>query len=332
MTGRRLHVPRLARTPAGMVGLAILTFVFAVALIGPFIAPHGIGVSIGGPAQAPSGAAPLGTDFLGRDVLSRLLNGGRSVIWIGAAATLCSYLVGLTVGLVAGYSRSLIDPLLMRAVDVLLAFPGLLILLLLVGGLGQHIGVLILGVALVQLPGISRIMRTATLEMSTRGFVEAAEARGERMPAVLVREILPNIAPVILADFGIRFGYSIILVASVNYLGLGLAPPAADWGLMISENQQFIALNLWGVLAPAIMLGLLPIGVNLVADAYVRMLGRSALPARGRLRSEPCAGLSGRSPQRARPSPLPTCQRMSRGWSSAHDPSSACRRGARPAR
>ena len=222
-------------------------------------------------------AAPLGTDFLGRDVLSRLLNGGRSVILIAGVATLLAYLIGLAIGLVAGYIRSIADPLLMRGVDVLLAFPALLMLLLLVGGLGPHVGVLIVGVALVQLPGIARIVRTATLEMSTRGFVEAAEARGESTPSLLTREILPNIAPIILADFGIRFGYSIILIASVNYLGLGLAPPAADWGLMMSENQQFIAVNVWAVLAPAIMLALLTIGVNLVADAYVRTLGRSTI-------------------------------------------------------
>jgi ABC-type dipeptide/oligopeptide/nickel transport system permease subunit len=199
------------------------------------------------------------------------------VIWIGGLATLLSYLVGLGIGLVAGYSKSVIDPLLMRAVDVLLAFPALLVLLLLVGGLGPYVGVLIVGVALVQLPGIARIVRTATLETSTRGFVEAAEARGEPTLSLLVREILPNIAPVILADFGIRFGYSIILIASVNYLGLGLAPPAADWGLMISENQQFISINVWAVLAPAIMLALLTIGVNLVADTYVRTLGSSTI-------------------------------------------------------
>jgi ABC-type dipeptide/oligopeptide/nickel transport system permease subunit len=275
-------VPRVLRTPSGAVGFIVLVFVVGVAVLGPLIAPHDIATPIGGPGQPPSSGAPLGTDYIGRDVLSRLLNGGRSVIWIGGVATLLSYLVGMGVGLVAGYSRSVIDPLLMRAVDVLLAFPALLVLLLLVGGLGPHIGVLIVGVALVQLPGIARIVRTATLETSTRGFVEAAEARGEPTLSLLVREILPNIAPVILADFGIRFGYSIILIASVNYLGLGLAPPAADWGLMISENQQFISLNLWAVLAPAIMLALLTIGVNLLADTYVRTLGSSAIGVRPR--------------------------------------------------
>jgi peptide/nickel transport system permease protein len=276
MTRFGARMSRILRTPSGAIGCLVLVFVVGVALVGPLIAPHDIATPIGGPGQPPGSGAPLGTDYIGRDVLSRLLNGGRSVIWIGGVATLLSYFVGLGIGLVAGYSKSLIDPLLMRAVDVLLAFPALLVLLLLVGGLGPHVGVLIVGVALVQLPGIARIVRTATLEMSTRGFVEAAEARGERMLSLLTREILPNIAPVILADFGIRFGYSIILIASVNYLGLGLAPPAADWGLMISENQQFIALNVWAVLAPAIMLALLTIGVNLVADTYVRTLGISS--------------------------------------------------------
>lgn len=274
-----LRMPRFARSKSGATGLILLVFVIGVALVGPAFAPHAIGSVVGGPGQTPSAATPLGTDYLGRDVLSRLLNGGRSVVWMGTTATVLAYLFGLTIGLIAGYSRSLIDPLLMRGVDALLAIPGLLLMLLLVSGLGSSASVLVLGVALVQLPGIARVVRTATLETATRSYVEAAQLQGERTSAVLAREILPNILPVILADFGIRFGLSIILIASVNYLGLGLQPPAADWGLMMSENQQFISLNVWAVFAPAIMLALLTVGVNMVADAYVRTLGRSELPA-----------------------------------------------------
>src|ERR1700729_749454 len=114
------HLPPALRTRSGAAGFAILVFVVGVALLGPVFAPHGIAVPIGAPGQTPSSAAPLGTDYLGRDVLSRLLNGGRSVIWIGGVATLLSYLVGLAIGLVAGYSRSVVDPILMRGVDVLL--------------------------------------------------------------------------------------------------------------------------------------------------------------------------------------------------------------------
>lgn len=275
-----LRLRRMAQTPSGAAGLVLLALILLIALCGPLIAPHGVGTPIGAPGSPPSSAALLGTDFLGRDVLSRVLYGGRSVIWIAGSATLLGYLAGGAIGLVSGYSRSLIDPFLMRGVDVLLGLPGLLILLLLVSGLGTHVVVLILGVALVQLPGIARVIRTATLETSTKGYVEAAVARGERVQWVLLRDILPNITPVVLADFGVRFSQSIILVASVNYLGLGLQPPAADWGLMISENIEFISLNIWAVLAPAIMLALLTIAVNLVADAYARDLGRSVIVRR----------------------------------------------------
>jgi peptide/nickel transport system permease protein len=278
----RLRAPRLTTTISGKIGLSMLAFVLGVAVLGPLFAPHSLATPIGAPGTPPSPSAPLGTDYLGRDVLSRVLHGGLSVIWIGTAATLLSYAAGVPTGLIAGYRRSLIDPLLMRGVDVLLAFPALLILLLLVAGLGPHVSVLIIGVAIVQLPPIARIIRTATLEVSTRGYVEAAQARGESTRAVLLREILPNVTPVVLADFGIRFGYSIILIASVNYLGLGLAPPAADWGLMTAENQQYISLNIWAVLAPAIMLGMLTICVNLLADAYVQTAGRSTFPVRPR--------------------------------------------------
>jgi peptide/nickel transport system permease protein len=279
-----LRVPRLFQTNSGKLGFSLLVLVVGLSVLGPSFAPHGLAVPIGPPGSPPSGSALLGTDYLGRDVFSRVLDGGISVIWIASAATLLSYAAGIPVGLVAGYRRSLIDPLLMRGVDVLLAFPGLLILLLLVAALGPHVSVLIAGVAIVQLPPIARIVRTATLEVSTRGYVEAAQARGEKTRAILRREILPNAAPVVLADVGIRFGYSIILIASVNYLGLGLAPPAADWGLMIAENQEYIALNVWAVLAPAIMLGLLTICVNLLADAYVHTLGQStpSVGSRGR--------------------------------------------------
>ena len=278
----RLRAPRLASTASGKIGLGMLVFVLAVAILGPSFAPHGLATPIGAPGTPPSASALLGTDYLGRDVLSRVLDGGISVIWIGTAATVLSYALGIPTGMIAGYRRSLIDPFLMRGVDVLLAFPALLVLLLLVAGLGPHVSVLIIGVAIVQLPPIARIVRTATLEVSTRGYVEAAQARGERTASVLFREILPNVAPVVLADIGIRFGYSIILIASVNYLGLGLAPPAADWGLMTAENQQYITLNVWAVLAPAIMLAMLTICVNLLADAYVQTLSGSTLPVRRR--------------------------------------------------
>jgi len=269
---------RFARSFSGALGLTIVFVVVFVALFGNYFAPHDPTAPVGVPLAGPSGDAWLGTDVLGRDVFSRLLYGGRSVIGLALVATLLAYVIGLTIGLIAGYTRSKADPILMRTVDVMLAFPPLLFLLVLITGAGTGTAVLIIGVAAIQAPGISRIVRTATLEISVRGYVEAAVARGERSIAVVVREVLPNILAPVLVDAGLRFTYSILIIASVNYLGLGLQPPASDWALLISENREYIALNVWAVLAPAAMIALLTIGVNLMGDAIARSLGRSYVP------------------------------------------------------
>jgi peptide/nickel transport system permease protein len=266
---------RFLRSGTGAVGAALLIAVLVVALLGPFLSPHAPDKPIGVPLEGPTADAPFGTDFLGRDVLSRVLWGGRSVLALAGLATLLAYVGGAAIGLVAGYSRSILDPLLMRTADVMLSFPALLFLLVLVTGAGTSKAVLVAGVALVQLPLVARIVRTATLEQSVRGFVEAAVARGERTSAVLRREILPNIVAPIMADAGLRFTYSIILVASVNFLGLGLQPPAADWALIISENRNGLTLNPYVILIPAALIAVLTIGANLVGDAIARTLGIS---------------------------------------------------------
>lgn len=260
----------------GVAGPVIVIAVVGIAVFGPLLAPYSPTASIGIPGDGPSGQALLGLDQVGRDVLSRTLHGGRTALGLGALTTVLAYLAATAIGLTAGFARSWLDPLLMRAVDVLVVFPPLIVLLVLVTGLGSGVPVLVLGVAIVLVPGMSRIVRTATLEVVQRGYVEAAVARGERPWTIVRREVLPNIVEAMLATLGLRFAYAIILIASVNFLGLGLRPPTPDWGLMASENRQVIDLNPYAVLAPGLMLGLLTIGVTLVADAYARGLGRSA--------------------------------------------------------
>jgi len=273
---RRALLPREVTADwGGRIGSILLVLIVLLAIFGPLFAPQSTVIPIGIPGAGPSASAPLGLDFLGRDVLSRVMSGGRSTLLLAGAATALTYLVGTTVGLIAGYARSIADPLLMRSVDVFLSFPALLVMLLFVTAFGSGSGVLIGAAAIVLFPGVARIVRTATLEVSTRGFVEAAVARGERTANVLRREILPNIAPSLVADLGIRFSWSIILIASVNYLGLGLRPPTPDWGVMVSENREIISSNPLAVLAPAAILALLIIAVNLVGDAYIRQGGRS---------------------------------------------------------
>jgi ABC-type dipeptide/oligopeptide/nickel transport system permease subunit len=218
----------------------------------------------------------LGTDFLGRDVLSRLLHGGRTVVALAGLATLLAYAGGTLIGLIAGFTRSIADPLLMRAMDVLLAFPPILFLLVLATGAGATPAAVVIGIAIIQMPGIARVIRAATLETSVRGYVEAAVARGEPTWRILRREILPNIVSTIVADGGPRFTVSILLVAGLNFLGLGIRPPSADWAVMISENRTGLTVNPWAVVAPALLIGVLTVSVNLVADSIARTRGISA--------------------------------------------------------
>ena len=274
---RRRSRRRIAilRTTRGVIGLSMLTLVVAVALIGPLVAPHPLDAPVGVPGAGSGGGALFGTDFLGRDVLSRVLHGGFPVLWTSVAAVGLAYLVGLGIGMVAGLSRSWVDPVLMRGVDLFIVFPPLLLLLVLIAGAGSSTLVLIIGILLVLFPGVARIVRTATLEVSTTSFIEAAVTRGESTFAIMRREVLPNIMPAVVADAGLRFLGAIFLTASLNFLGVGSQPPAANWGLMIAENRQVLASNVWAVLLPALMLGVLTVSVNLIGDAYTHTLDRS---------------------------------------------------------
>ncbi len=271
---------RLLHTPGGFVGGLLLIFVLVVAFVGPLAPPHLPNEIVGVPSGPSTPSYPFGTDFLGRDVLSRVVAGGRTVVLIGFVASVIAYVIGGSIGIYFGLGGGLADFVGMRVVDILLTVPGILLLLLLASSLGRHTWVLVLGVVIVLFPPISRVVRTATLGVSRRGYVEAAIARGDSVFTVCRRDILPNILPNVLADFGVRFSVSILLVAGLNFLGLGLTPPTADWGLMTSENQSTISVNPWAVIAPAAMLAILSVSVNLLSDAYLRTLGSSEAPPR----------------------------------------------------
>jgi peptide/nickel transport system permease protein len=255
------------------VSLVVVVVILVIALFGPLMAPHSPDAIVGIPYTDPGGGHPLGTDFLGRDVLSRILWGGRDIVLVAGVATAIGYVIGATIGLIAGQSRSITDPALMRAMDVLLAFPPILFLLVLATGAGPSTIVLIAGIAIIHVPSIARVIRAATMEVSVRGYVEAATARGESTRYVLFREILPNIRATIAADAGPRLTLSILLIAAVNFLGLGPRPPAADWALMISENRVGLTLQPWAVIVPAALIAILTIAVNSLADQIARSRG-----------------------------------------------------------
>ena len=245
--------PRRRLSVEMAVGLGLCGAVLLIAYFGPFFAPYGPSKIVGAPYADAGSVGVFGTDFLGRDVLSRTLAGGRSLITLALLATALGYLAGATTGLVAGYYRSRVDNLLMRGVDVLLGFPPLLFLLVVATGVGASKPGLVLAVAVIQLPSIARIVRGATLEQVGRPFVEAAMARGETTASILRREILPNIMRPLLADAGLRLTWScFLLVAAVSFLGTGDQPPAANWALMIAENCPGLTFQPWpGDLQPS---------------------------------------------------------------------------------
>jgi len=255
--------------------MTLLIAVLVIALFGPFLTPNDPAAIVGAPGTGPGAGHALGLDYLGRDVLTRVLWGGRSVIWLSLAATALCFAIGLAIGLTAGYAGGIIDPVLMRTVDVVLCFPPLLFFLLVATSVGTSQLTLIVGVAIVLSPGMARIVYSATKETATRGYVEAAVMRGESTPSILRREILPNILPPVIANLGLLVTFSILLIAAVNFLGIGIQPPAANWALMISENRPIVSINVWATLAPAAMLAALTIGVNLVGDAFSHTLGRT---------------------------------------------------------
>lgn len=255
------------------IGIALGAFVALVALLGPLFAPHHADEIVGIPLDGSSGL--LGTDYLGRDVLSRMLDGGRTVVGFCLAATAVAYVIGLTLGMLAGYLQGRTDTVIMRGVDVMISVPPLLFLLVVLTGTSVRVPAMILTTGLVLAPGLARIVRAAVLTVRHRGYVEAAVVRGESTAGILRREILPNIAGVLYADIGLRITYAVLLIASVNFLGLGLSPPAADWGLMISENRGAITLQPATVLGPALLLAMLTISANLIADGLARRQGIS---------------------------------------------------------
>lgn len=196
------------------------------------------------------------------------------MVTLALAATGLAYIFGASIGLVAGYVGAWIDPILMRLMDVILAFPPLLFFLIIATSVGSSRLTLIMGVALVQIPGVARIVYSATREVSVRAYVEAAVARGEGNLAIIRREIVPNILPPVMANMALSLTLSVLLIAAVNFLGVGLQPPAANWALMVSENRSVLALNPWATVVPAVLIACLTIGVNLLGDAITHAAGR----------------------------------------------------------
>jgi ABC-type dipeptide/oligopeptide/nickel transport system permease subunit len=264
---RRRRLGLIAVTTPG--ALALL-----VALLGPFVAPHGESAIIGPPLVGSRTGLPLGTDYLGHDVLSRVLHGGRTLVLLPLLATLTVSGLGMLLGTLSGYIQGRFDRGVVAVLDILLALPWLLVLVVIVSGWGGGPVVLVLAVVLTGSPFVARIARAATLQVVHSDYVEQAHALGEPLRSILAHEILPNVAAPLLADAGLRLVASLYLVATASFLGFGPQPPAADWGLMISENVDGMALTPWGVILPAILIGAMAVSANLMVDLVANRLAR----------------------------------------------------------
>jgi peptide/nickel transport system permease protein len=270
---RREFLNALLRSKTFIVGAAILIFWILDAIFWRVITPHDPqAISTSGGLKAPSSAHWFGTDNLGRDVFARVLAGAETVLVIAPAATALGILGGTAVGLVTGFYRGWVDDIASRIVDAFLAFPLIVMAVLVLASLGRTTQNVILVIGIIFTPLIARTVRSAVLVEREREYVAAARLRGERGIRIMVWEILPNITGPILVETTVRLGYAIFTAASISFLGLGLQPPSPDWGLTIANGQAYLQVAWWMVLYPAGALATLVVGVNLVADGLKRVV------------------------------------------------------------
>ncbi|MDX1662860.1 MAG: ABC transporter permease [Candidatus Promineifilaceae bacterium] len=259
--------------PASAGGTILVVLFLLLAILGSWLAPYGENEQIFADArQPPSLEHPFGTDRLGRDVFSRVLLGAQDIFLLAGLGTLLSVISGTFFGLVAGYAGGWTDELIMRFFDSLLAIPALLLALLLLGTVGPSRNSIFIVIVVVYTPIIARVVRSVVLGVKSQGFVEAARTQGEPLPSILLFEILPSVLPALAVEAALRFSYAIFLVASLGFLGVGVQPPNADWGLMVNEARHNVSQTPWALYFPAAAIALLVIGVNLMADGLKRVL------------------------------------------------------------
>jgi peptide/nickel transport system permease protein len=261
---------RAARSRRGAIGLTIAVAVVLLAAFGPFLAPHSPTAPVTQTLASPSGAAPLGGDDLGRDVLSRVLAGGWVLLGIAAVATALGVASGLALGLAAAYHGRWIDGIIMRTADVFLAFPQIVFALLLVSVVGPKLWLIVVAVALSHTPQVARVIRAVALDVCERDYVKAVELMDTPGRKVMFSEILPSLLSVVMVEVGLRFTWSILIIAGLSFLGFGIQPPDANWGLMINENRIGLVVNPWAVIAPAALIAVLTVGLNTFTDAIAR--------------------------------------------------------------
>ena len=267
-SGVLLNAVKLGRT---RVGLVLLIVIAGIAVLGPFFAPHGPQEYLGLlPNKGPAPGALFGTDHIGQDVRSRFLDGGREILLLASAATLLGLAIGIAIGLFAAYTKGAVDDVLMRGMDVILAFPAIMLALVAIATLGPSFGLVVLAVGLTNVPRVARVTRAAAQPIVERDFIGAAEAIGVPRFKILFGEILPNVLSPLMVEGSLRLTYSIGLIAGLAFLGFTPNPNGADWGVMIQENYIALSVQPWGVVLPVVAIALLTMATGMIGDGIAR--------------------------------------------------------------
>ncbi len=251
---------------SAFLGLVVIVVFIGIAIFAPWIAPYQEAETIGSTWDSPSAAALLGTDQIGRDMLTRLMYGARMTLGLAVAITVLSFVIGILTGLVSAVAGGYVDMLFTRLVDVMMSIPGLIFALIILGVFGSSLFTLVITVAVIDSLRVFRLSRSLGQNLTVLEFVEAAKLRGEGLWWVVTREILPNAWAPLVSEFGLRFCFNFLFIAALSFLGLGIQPPNADWGSMVKENSLAISLGGYAPLYPAGAIALLTVAVNRVVD------------------------------------------------------------------
>jgi peptide/nickel transport system permease protein len=251
---------------AAMIGLFFTAMYFFCAIFAAWVAPYGMAEVVGDSWEEWTWLHPLGTDSIGRDLLSRMIWGGQTTIFVAAAATIVSFTLGSVLGFIAAVSGGWVDQLLSRFVDLIMAIPSLISALVVLSVLPVTMPVLILVMGLLDSTRVFRLARAVAVDITVMDYVEAARLRGERLGWIIFREILPNALSPLVAEMGLRFIFAVLFISTLSFLGLGVQPPMADWGGIVKENKEGIVYGIPAALVPAFAIATLAISVNLVAD------------------------------------------------------------------
>jgi peptide/nickel transport system permease protein len=264
LTQQRIYLT--LREPMFIAGSAIVAFWILMALVGPLLRPFSYTEMVSTPWSPPDGQFWLGADRMGRDMFVRLAVGARLMLLVPTSSVLLGVLFGSAVGLLTGYLGGLVDDIVMRLMDIMMAFPMLMLYLLIIFAIGPSAYNVVIAIAIGATPGIARLVRGLTIDIRNREYVIAAQMRGESSAYIMFREILPNITGPVIVDACIRIAFAMFATGSLGYLGLGVPPPYPDWGTMIGEGRTWIYQVPWAPVAPIIAIVTLVVALNLIAD------------------------------------------------------------------